>query len=99
MIVCDICETDVAIVKRDRRVFGLMPVEVGTFSYSKAEWQTIDAEEGSGMAYFLHGGCLDDVIQQSREMKTPVKTEMEGQQLPLFRNGREVINALNGEEI
>ena len=67
IIVCNICREDVAVIEQDRRVFGLLPVEVNTFSYNKAEWQYINADDGSGMAYFLHGSCLDRVIEISTQ--------------------------------
>ena len=67
MIVCDICRKDVAVIERDRRVFGLLPVEVSTFSYTKAEWQWINTDDGSGMSYFLHGSCLDKAVQMATQ--------------------------------
>ena len=66
MIVCDICRKDVSVIEQDRRVFGLLPVEVSQFSYNKAEHSFIDADESSGMAYFLHGSCLDRVVEIAR---------------------------------
>ena len=74
MIVCNICRKDVSVLERDQRVFGLLPVEVGEFSYNNAEWQRTGqgsypsfTDESSGMAYFLHGSCLDRVVQIARQ--------------------------------
>ena len=67
MIVCDICRKDVAVIEQERRVFGLLPIEVGTFSYQQAEWQPIGADKSSGIAYFLHGSCLDRVVEMARQ--------------------------------
>ena len=64
MIVCNICEASVATYSlgTNKIVYGLMPVEVGSDSFTKAEW--IDtSNETSGMANFIHGECLDKLKQ------------------------------------
>ena len=77
MIVCDICRKDVAVLERDQRVFGLLPIEVSQFSYKKAEWQWIDADDCSGMSYFLHGSCLDRMVGIARQNDKPYQQPQE----------------------
>ena len=66
MIVCDICEKDVAqyTLGRNKIVYGLLPVEVSSVGYSKATW--VDTDDGSGMTKFMHDDCLSTLIQDKR---------------------------------
>ena len=77
MIVCDICRKDVAVLGLDQRVFGLLTIEVSQFSYNRAEWQPISADESSGMAYFLHGSCLDRMVTIVKQNDKPYQQPQE----------------------
>jgi len=69
MIVCDICNVDVATYSlgTNKVVYGLLPVDVGSVGYSKAVW--VDTDDGSGMTKFIHDGCLTDLINYANEEK------------------------------
>ena len=64
MIVCNICEGNVAKYSLgiNKVVYGLMPVEVGSDSFAKAEWVDM-SDENSGMAKFVHDECLSNLTE------------------------------------
>ena len=68
MISCNICSLDVEVTHTDKRVFGLIPVEVSKYSYSKAEWfsEHLDNDITSGLSMFIHGKCLDTLVENNR---------------------------------
>ena len=68
MISCDICGENVATysLQTNKIVYVLMPVDVGSISYTKAEW--IDTKAvGEGLTKFIHDKCLTDAPSNLRK--------------------------------
>ena len=68
MISCNICSLDVEFTGTDKRVFGLIPMEVNKYSYNKAEWfsEHLADDITSGLSFFIHGKCFDTLVENNR---------------------------------